>query len=327
LAGAATVAVVLDLVALSSALQAAGSESVELTWHPAPGTVLEREVEFEVSGGLDDAFVWLAAFRLEGLADVSIEGRLHVSDEVRRIADGRPLELVREIERLTTTWDGLARCEVRPEFFGRALVYTWDERASAYERAWARPGSSRAAPPALREDLDLRALLPGESVRVGDVWRVPVSSVAGLFAPAGAVHVDEALAEAWGFDVLASAFDLERVQRIRDGEVRCLLERIVSVDGRRVAVIEFGWSWWGMIDPFLTPSAGTWLAIIATDRIRADLDGRAWGRLLWDLEAGHAREFELQAELNGQLAGSDSRMDRGVRFHARGSWFTSISAR
>lgn len=251
---------------------------------------------------------------------------MRVSDEIRRVADARPLELVREFERLTTTWDGHARCEVRPELLGRALVYTWDEGAGAYERDWVRPASSRVDPPALREDLDLRALLPGELVRVGEVWRVPVSSVAGLLAPAGALHVDEALGEAWGFDGLADAFDLERVQPIRDGEVECLLERIVLVDGRRLAAIEVGWEWWGTIDPFLTPHAGTWLTRIAPgSSICADLDGRAWGRLLWDLEGGHALEFELQAEVSGQHGAPGVRC--GLRFHVRGSWFTTITPR
>jgi hypothetical protein len=315
-----------DLVALVIALQSARSESVELVWRPEPGSVLERDVEFEVRGGLDEGYVGLSLLGLSGLADVSVQGHLRVSDEIVRVADGRPLELRREFERLTTTWDGLARCEVHPELLERALVYTWDESAGTYAREWARSPTSRVAPPALREDLDLRALLPGEPVRVGDLWRVPVSSVAGLLAPAGALHVDEDLGEAWGFDELAQAFDIERVQRIRDGEVECLLKRIVRVDGRRLAVIEVGWEWWGTIDPFLTPRADTWLARIAPgSSICADLDGRAWGRLLWDLEGGHAHEFELQAEVSGLHGARGSRC--GLRFHARGSWFTTITPR
>lgn len=310
---------------LALGLQDARVEAVELDWRPAPGTVLERDVELEVSGGIDSALVGSSAFRLEGLAEVSIASRLRVRDEVRRIAHGRPLELVREIEELTTTWDGLARCAVRPDLLGRALVYAWDESAGDCERTWERPRSGGGTPPALREDLDMRALLPSEPVRVGDVWRVPVSSVAGLLAPAGALHADEALSEAWGLDGFAGAFELERVQRIRDGEVECLLERIARVDGRRMAVIEVGWSWWGTIDPFLTPRSGTWLASLALGSTRAHLDARAWGRLLWDLEAGHARELELRAELEGELGAPGSR--GGLRLHARGAWFTSIAER
>lgn len=62
----------IDLVALTIALQSASSEIIERAWRPEPGTVLERDLEFEVRGGLDEGYVGLRAFGLEGLADVSI---------------------------------------------------------------------------------------------------------------------------------------------------------------------------------------------------------------------------------------------------------------
>lgn len=316
----------LALLALSIALQSARGEVVELAWRPAPGTVLEREIEFEVHGGLGEEYAdTLGVFGLGWLTKVSVSGRLRVRDEVHHLADGRPLVLVREYERLATGWNGLARHDVRPDGLEHPLRFTWDESSGTYERAWVRPELHSDAPPALREDLDLRALLPGEPVRVGDVWRVPVSSVAGLLAPAGGLHVDEALSEAWGFDELGHAFELERLSRVRDGEVQCLLERIVRVDGRRLAVIDVGWTWWGTIDPFLTPSPDTWIGRLLPDSVAADLDGRAWGRLLWDLEGGHAREFELQAELTVRLGARGAR--GGTPMHARGTWFTKITPR
>lgn len=311
-----------DLVALTIALQAARGETFELAWRPAPGTVLEREIEFEVHGGLGEEHTGLSALGVGWLSAVSVTGRLRVRDEVLSLADGRPLVLAREFERLSTVWDGRWSRAVRPELLDRPLRFTWDELTDSYAVAWVRPRSDDAAPPALREDLDLRAFLPDEPVRLRTVWRVPVSSVAGVLAPAGNLHVDERLSETWGFAVFGEAFDLERLRRVRDGEVQCRLERIVRVDGRRLAVIDVGWTWWGTIDPFLTPSPDTWIGRLLPDSVPADIEGRAWGRLLWDLEGGHAREFELQAELTVRLGARG-----GTPIHARGTWFTTITPR
>lgn len=315
----------LACLALSIALQSARGETVELAWGPEPGTVFERKIEFDVQGGLGADTASLELFGVGWLLDVSVAGRLRVRDEVHGVADGRPLALTREYEHLSTVWEGAGHHDMAPRLMDRPLRFTWDESARGYACAWKRPRSPDETPPSLREDLDLRAFLPGAPVRVGDVWRVPVSSVAGVLAPAGALHVDGYSSAAWGLDEFGRAFDLERVRRIRDGEVQCLLERVVRVDGRGMAVIEVGWSWWGTIDPFLTPAEGTWLARFLPDGIPAHLAGRAWGRLLWDLEGGHAREFELQAELNGHLGAAAGHP--GLPIQARGAWFTKITPR
>lgn len=293
--------------------------AIAIVWQPAAGTVLERCVEFEVRGGIAEPHV-LVALDLRGLSNASIRGRMRVRDTLGAIEGGRPLALEREVLELRTTWNGLAENDVAPDLAGRALRYAWDGELDAFEHKWARPHPRGITPPALREDLDLRALLPGRLVRVGELWRVPVSRAAALLAPAGGLHVDERLADAWGFDDLTRAFDIERVERIRDGEVECLLARVEGP----IAVIEFGWTWWGAIDPFLTPAPDTWLARLAPDPMRLGLDGRAWGRLLWDLDAGHARELELEVELDGLLATPLTRL--GIPIHARGTWWVFIES-
>ncbi|HVS20126.1 MAG TPA: hypothetical protein VMT18_16095 [Planctomycetota bacterium] len=295
--------------------------AIEILWCPTAGTVLERCLEFEVRGGIAEYEHLLAGLDLRGLAGTSIRGRLRVRDTLGPVEEGRPLVLEREVLELRTTWNGLAELDVAPDLAGRALRYAWDAERDAFERDWARPHPRGIAPPALREDLDLRALLPGRPVRVGEVWRVPVSRAAPLFAPAGGLHVDTRLADARGFDDLARAFDIERGERIRDSEIECLLARVEG----RTAVIELGWTWRGAIDPFLPPASDTWLARLAPDPTRLGLDGCAWGRLLWDLEAGHAREFKLEVEFDGLLATPLTRL--GIPIRARGMWWVAIESR
>jgi len=305
----------LVLAALATAPQ---QDAVELVWNPAQGSELERRVDFEISGGLDDSRGWLDAFGLGGLADVRVVGRLHVYDTLVRVEAGRPLELERELLGLSTRWDAFERREVATDLVGSTLRYTWDPEARAFECWWSSPAPRALARPALREDLDLRALLPDRPVRVGELWHVPVSAVAPLLLPAGALHVDPELGRAWGFDGLANAFDVERMQRIRDGTVECLLARVEG----DLAVVELGWSWWGTLDPFLTIESDSRFAPHVRSSTPLDLDARAWGRLTWDLAAGHARELELEAELEGHLGGPS-----GWPLRVRGMWWYAIESR
>ncbi|HVS20125.1 MAG TPA: hypothetical protein VMT18_16090 [Planctomycetota bacterium] len=305
-------------VCLLAVFQSApASGAVELVWRPAPGSELERRVDFELHGGLDDPHGWLGMFGLAGLTDVLVVGRLRVIDTIVDVEGGRPLELERELLALDTLWNGLAERQVAPDHVGCTLRYVWDPETGAFERAWSRRPPRALEPPSLREDLDLRALLPDHAVRVGELWHVPVHSVAPLLVPAGSLHVDGELGRDWGFEGLAQAFDIERVQRIRDGRVECLFARVEG----DLAVVEFGWTWWGSVDPFLTPQPDAWFAPCvryAPDGITLDLDARAWGRMTWDLAANHARELELSAEMDGTLG--------GWPFRARGTWWYEIEA-
>lgn len=298
------------------ALQAASAPgAVQLHWAPPPGSELVRRIDVELQGGLEDPGGGLSRIGLGGLASVAVVGRMRVVDSMGESTQGRPLAFDREVLELHTRWGGVAPRDVQPEVVGRMLRYAWDAETTAYEVTWQPVRRGAPAPPGLPEDLDARALLPERAVRVGETWRVPVSAVAPLLLPAGAGHVDEGLARAWKVHELAGAFDLERMQRIRDGFVSC---RLVSVEGG-LAVVEMGWTWWGRIDPFLTLDLEAWHLPLASGKVPLDVDARAWGRLTWDLEGGHARELELRAELDGLLG--------GWPVTARGTWWYAIEAR
>lgn len=318
----------LAFAGLALLAQIPGDATVELVWGPEPGSVLEREIEFELRGGLDGVSLGaVTMLRVDWLSEVSIIGELKLRDEVLELGRGRPLRLRREFERVSTDWNGPTRRDVLPELDGRPIRLEWNEDESTWKAEWEHPRSRSTPAPALPADLDLLGFLPEGPVEVGACWRVPARAVESLLAPGGGLHVDEGLGSAWGLDGFANAFDFERLRRIREGEVQCRLERIERVDGRRMAAIEFGWTWWGTLDDVLEPSPELPWARYAREGTSLDVDARAWGRLRWDLEGRCARELELHAELDGNLRASSRAYTWGTRVALRGTWFVAITSR
>src|SRR5262249_39403992 len=140
---------------------------------------------------------------LEGLNSITVDSRLRVTDEVVKVGDGRPLELLRDFDEVRTTWGWRDRHEVLHPLLYRTVRFSWDPERGEYDKSWEpRRGSIRPLED-LWEALDLRCLLPGQSVAVGDTWYVSLRAIAPALLPGGVIHRDALLWDEW------SLFDLE----------------------------------------------------------------------------------------------------------------------
>jgi hypothetical protein len=289
--------------ALAILLGPAGPGTVELSFHPARGTILTKSFEVQSQGRISaarlndiDLMSWL-----EGLNAITVETRMRVVDEIQEVRGGRPLELLRTFDELRTTWGWRDRHDLLHPLLYRTVRFSWDEERGEYAKEWEpRRGSIRGLEP-LWEDLDFRCLLPDEPVEVGETWYVSLHGIAPALMPGGPIHRDALLWDEW------SLFDLEDTLAprsrhwFRNEDVACRLEQIVEREGRELARISVRWTWWGQLDLFPEDAEDSWWLRYATRGAIVELGLKGRGEMLWDLDGGHCASFELAAECEAEL--------------------------
>src|SRR5688572_31189807 len=278
-------------------------EAVELSFHPAAGTVLAKSFEIESRGHiealrLNDSDI---TNLLAGLDALSVESTMQVADEYLAVGGGRPLELVRDFDALETCWGWRSKHDVLHPLLYRSVRFTWDPRHERYDKEWQpRRGSVRPLD-GVWEDLDFRGLLPGEPVRVGETWHVPLRAFAPVLLPGGSIQRDELLWDEWSLFELEDTLAPRSRHWFQNEDVACRLEEIVRVEDRPCARISVRWAWWGQLDLYPEDDEDSWWLRFATLGAFVELELHGQGELLWDLEGGHFASFELAAECEAEL--------------------------
>jgi hypothetical protein len=294
-------------LALVSVLALQGESSVqgpvELSFHPAPGSILAKSFEVESSGQLTAARLNEIDLTrmLEGLNEITVESRLRVTDEVIEVGGGRPLELLRDFEEVRTSWGWKDRHEVLHPLLYRSVRFTWDADRRTYDKDWEpRRGSIRPLE-GLWEDLDFRCLLPEEPVAVGETWYLSLRRIAPALLPGGSIHRGELLWDEWSLFELEDTLAPRSRHWFRNDDVVCRLEEIVEDQGRSLARVSLRWTWWGLLDLFPEDDEDSWWLQFATHGAIVELELAGHGELLWDIESGHFAAFELEADCEVEL--------------------------
>ena len=290
---------------LGLALQGTSSaqDSIELSFHPAPGTVLDKTFEIESRGHLTAARlndIDLTGM-LAGLNEITVESKLRVTDELLEVGGGRPLELVRDFEKVRTAWGWRDRHEMLDPLLYRTVRFTWDADHEEYVKDWEpRRGSVRELD-GLWEDLDFRCLLPDEPVAVGEPWYVSLRRIAPALLPGGSIYRDRLLWDEWNLFELEDTLAPRSRHWFRNDDVVCRLEEVLTIDERTFARVSVRWTWWGQLDLYPEDARDSWWLQFATWGAFVDLDLSGRGELMWDVEAGHFASFELEADCEAEL--------------------------
>ena len=196
----------LVLLAAPDLLPGAGTEPVALRFAPAEGTSWTKSIEglgtmewqeFQViMNGQPVPAEYLPEIEME----VTNEQRLVVTDHYLAMARGRPQQLRRTYDvvetsisqdlNMTDPMGGNDMSETssgdgESVLAGRTVEFTWDADAEEYTTGWHGEGAAESVPEGIVEDMDLRALLPGEEVAVGAEWTVRGGALAALIEPGG----------------------------------------------------------------------------------------------------------------------------------------------
>ena len=224
---------------------------------------------------------------------------LGCSDTYESLGDERPLVLLRSFDsarRWYEDQDGDGEDE-EPDVVGKVVRFAWNAEEELYEKSFVEEEGDEADLDDLREDLDLRGILPDGDVSEGDSWTTDGITLLELMMP--------------GFDVRASiegADDEEIPLAVRE-RVMALLEEL-AMDCVYAGTVEEDGLTLGKID--LTAAVEevvevdpSWLMDeedqaenpeFSWDHLDLDLDMSFEGSLLWDMEAGRFHSFEGSTE-------------------------------
>lgn len=296
------------------------------------------ELRFEPQGNLVRRFTERSRFELAALTELAsgeelpaeqlefscrIDRELELVDAFGELVDGRPQHVARRFETATKALEIELALEGFEELYdgefaspveGESVRLEWDEDEGAHI-ARSEDGLDPLHLERLREDCDLRALLPPEGIAEGGRWTISGERLRDLLAPGGALlfTAEELPDGPYGaltpVDLVATSFlTTADAARELDGEAR--LVWIESEGAQAVIELELELELSGSMDEELA-----WLADQLGAGGKSDvaldyawsLEGR--GQLVWELEAGHFQGLELRLEgalqLEMQWAGAN----------------------
>ena len=302
---------------------AAGSPRDEIEFHPSEGARLTKTFEMTSAIELDDL-----TFIVDGLdigemmfgsIEASIEGSrtITVTDVYGEMTDGGPDTLTRTFDVLigdaTASFDaagesGESGTEMESDLEGSTVVFTRSD--DGYDVAFESGEGDESLLEDLREDMDLRFLLPGESVSEDDTWEVSLSEFIALLEPGGGLRLgsddeDDGPGMEGAFDSLSDAFD-----EILEGSCTCTYKGMRDVDGVELAEVELEIVVSSAVD--LTEMLSESLEELADESAMgtpefefADLnvDVEGTGVLLWNVDTGllHSLDLSFDGELGFDL--------------------------
>lgn len=262
------------------------------------GSVLEKSFATEGSLALEDTDLRLNGedadpeqFGMPADLEVSFGYEVACQDTYESVSEARPLALLRAFESVrfrAETQDG--EREDEEHLAGRTVRFDWKADDEAYAKTFVGDPGDDEDLDMLREDLDLRSLLPAGKVDEGDTWSVDGLGMLELWLPGIDVRGNldpEALGDLPPAVVESLLGALERIA------VECTWEGEVEEDGVRLGRIGLAADVRETvpIDPsFATedPEAPP----MDWKRLDVEIDLDLEGTLLWNQAEGRFASFE-----------------------------------
>lgn len=258
-----------------------------------------------------------------------------VTDTYVKIEDGTPTTLQRSYDELGWETDIKAETKVMgqttdqstalkgaSELEGKAVEFSWDAESEEYKRAYHEDEGEEELLENLKEDMDLRALLPTSEVSEGDSWEIDVSKLTAVLAPGGDLAIlPEDLGEEGGDPMMSAGMGgsmSDMIGEFLEGEATGTFKGLKEVDDVQVAIIavvidiDSATDLTEKVEEILADSdMPPEVSEIEISRIDLELEFEAEGTLLWNVAAGHVHSFELSGE-------SRVVMDIGMTVNAMG---------
>jgi hypothetical protein len=310
----------------------------EVSFRPANGSSAAKVFTLETKLELGDFSLDVNGqdmsgnIELPGDASFGFDVTARIVDHYVKVEGGKPLELVREFRGTEFEWfaaDETGSDDEARDLDGKSVVFRWNEETSSYDVAF-HEGSEGDAEDleGLGVDMDFRTLLPGRAVAEGDTWKVEPKGIGTALLlgldlerlPSFDTEGDEAL------EIVKAELLPQLEELLDDFEAQCEYTGRRDVDGHDCAVIKLDIACDGTIDlrELILRAAESEIGDeqgvtpnIDDASIAVDLQGE--GELLWDLAAGHARAFELEAEIELDFSLDASIDAEGQSFSVSGS--------
>lgn len=303
----------------------------EVSFHPAEGANLEKELTLTSTFFLDDLSVNMDGQELppEMFADAMNEGLLFnavigVTDEYVATKDGKVMTLRRTYDSLSLEAgpeSGAEDVEEFAELEDETVQFKWDDDSSEYAKSFHESEGDDSLLENLDVDMDLLALLPEGEVSEGDTWEVKGDQLATVFLPGGmpaAPGADEEEAEEMA-ELFKEELETQFKEAFGDFAVQCKYTGNREEGEKSVGVIEFKFEGKASIDlsqliqEVIDAQAGD-MGVEADVSASIDLEFEGEGTLLWNLEGGHVNHYEMDGTLT-MLADVEADVDAQGESH------------
>jgi hypothetical protein len=296
------------------ALLAVRPPVAKLRFAPAAGTKLTRTFENKTEFSLDNLSLKVNgqdSMKPEVEMTMTQNQKLVISDEFVKVQEGAPKVLRRKFDDLGSQMALQAKIEIMgqsqdqnktgkgiSDLTGKTVVFTWDDESKAFKTAFDPAEEKAELLKGLREDMDMRVLLPKDEVKVGDEWDVDVSGLVSVIAPGGELKIKPE--EKPAGDSPMGMGDMGGMGAISDwlgdalsGKAKAKFTGMREVGGHSYAVISLEVKAKGSKD------------------LTVEFEIAGEGELLWDVDAGHAHSFDFSGP-------SSARMDIGMKIEVQG---------
>ncbi|MEM7309826.1 MAG: hypothetical protein AAF682_24330 [Planctomycetota bacterium] len=316
---------------------------------PAEGSELTKRFEVSFEAEIEELSIKMGQTTLDDYFDdvdltLSTDLAVDVTDTFRRVADGRPVELIRrfdgiesrtKLDYVANTVSGEVELELASDLDGRRVRFLEDaeDEDDRIELLDADETDGDLVVQGLVEDMDLRALLPDNDVERGDSWKVDPSELGTLLLPGGSLHlrpVDDEDDTLELFQSLAGIPPAELAESELEGWITCTYMGTRERDGIELARIEIDFDVDGRVDlePLLLRVlddlwSGSNYAL-SDAALSIDLTGT--GELDWNVEAGHFQAFEARLDTWASFELNASGGDGSLEVRAAGSGTATVEA-
>jgi hypothetical protein len=248
---------------------------------------------------------------------------LTVTDEYLSMGPGRPSKLKRtfdtveqgvevsvEVDMMGTIDNTDSSVTFTSELEGAEVLFTWDKENEDFIASFPEDEGQDDLLKGLREDLDMRSLLPDGEVNTDDEWELDPMAFLPVLVPGGDLKL-VAEDSGGGDDMMGMGQDMGSLSDWFNDDVEGAVTATFkgtrkTEDGLQVGVLHFTIKIENAVDMTEKAQGGldelpdgvNEMEITGMDLV-LEIDGEA--TLLWDLAGGHAHSFELNADLILQI--------------------------
>jgi len=342
-------------VAIPALFAFSGNEAAKIEFAPKAGSSLTKTFVSTTTMEMDDMAMTMNGEPSPMMPDMEMSMEMVattvVSDEYIALAAGQPKKLSRtydtvgselemdvvvnmmgEEESQSPNGSGSSELE------GSTVIFTWNDEDGEYELTFPEGEEGDAELlENLSEDMDYRALLPDGELAEGESYDIDLMGLVDVMAPGGdlkiEMEVDGAQAGMGPDPAMMSDFR-QFFEDVVEGSATGKFVEMRDVDGTSVAVIELEMEISASAD--MSEMAAEAMdseelpAEMSIDRMDLTMAFEGTGELLWNVAAGHAHSFSLQADLEvgmdmamGMDMGGQS-MDLGMEMAMSGTIKTSM---
>ncbi|MBL8862553.1 MAG: hypothetical protein JNK02_11145 [Planctomycetes bacterium] len=335
-------------------LLASNAPKTRIAFAVSEGTSLTKTFEVKSDLSLEDMQMSLGGGMMPEMEmTMGVQYKLVVSDEYAKVAGGKPAKLKRTYDALKSDVSTAMKMEImgqsrdqsssmsaESELEGKSVVFTWDADKKDYKRAFEPAGGEEKLLEGLREDMDLRALLPDGEVEEGAEWDLDPKELVDVLAPGGNVSLKpkDAAADSMsmgpsGMENLADMFgdDIE-------GKCKAKFTGLREVGGAKLAVVKLSIEMKAKTD--MTARVREQMADqdppegvdeMSFDSIDIEYSLDVEGELLWDVAAGHfhaldlsgTTSFKSEQSMSLKVQGREMKIDQSMEFSGTTSFQAS----